>query len=58
MSARRSLRLPIVLAIVMIVLLLVLTVGWVLVNISGAAQDDRYSGLYWALLTILSLIHI
>ena len=55
MSARRSLRLPIVLAIVMIVLLLVLTVGWVLVNISGAAQDDRYSGLYWALLTIGSL---
>ena len=55
MSARRSLRLPIVLAIVMIVLLLVLTVGWVLVNISGAVQDDRYSGLYWATLTIGSL---
>ena len=55
MSARRSLRLPIVLAIVMIVLLLVLTVGWVLVNISGAVQDDRYSGLYWTLLTIGSL---
>ncbi len=55
MSARRSLRLPILLAIVMIALLVVLTVGWVLLNVSGRLQDERSSGLYWALLTIGSL---
>ena len=36
MSPRRSLRLPIVLAIVMIVLLVALTVGWVLLTVFGA----------------------
>jgi len=55
MSARRSLRFPILLAIVMIALLVVLTIGWVLVNVSGATQDERSSGLYWTLLTIGSL---
>jgi signal transduction histidine kinase len=52
MSARRSLSLPIILAIVMIALLVVLTVGWVLLAVSGALQDARFSGLYWALLSI------
>src|SRR3972149_2866487 len=55
MISRRPLSLPIILAIVMIGLLAVLTVGWVLLNVSGALQDNRYSGLYWALLTIGSL---
>jgi len=55
MISRRPLSLPIILAIVMIALLAVLTVGWVLLNVSGALQDNRYSGLYWALLTIGSL---
>ena len=36
MSPRRSLRLPIILAIVMIVLLVALTVGWVLLTVFGA----------------------
>ena len=52
MSARRSLSLPITLAIVMIVLLVVLTVGWVLLSVFGALKDDRYAGVYWALLSI------
>ena len=52
MSARRSLSVPIVLAIVMIVLLVVLTVGWVLLNVFGALKDDRYAVVYWALLSI------
>jgi two-component system phosphate regulon sensor histidine kinase PhoR len=55
MFTRRSLQLPIVLAIVMIVLLMVLTLGWVLLSVSGALQDDRYSGRYWTLLTVGSL---
>ncbi len=44
MSLRRSLSLPIVLAIVMITLLVVLTVGWVLLSV--------VNGVYWALLAI------
>jgi signal transduction histidine kinase len=55
MISRRPLSLPIILAIVMIVLLVVLTVGWVLLNVSGALQANKYSGLYWALLTIGTL---
>lgn len=58
MSARRSLRFPILLAIVMIALLVVLTAGWVLLNVSGALQDERSSGLYWTLLTIGSLFSL
>jgi two-component system, OmpR family, phosphate regulon sensor histidine kinase PhoR len=52
MSARRSLRLPITLAIVMIALLVVLTVGWVLLNVFGALTAGQFAGVYWALLTI------
>jgi signal transduction histidine kinase len=52
MSLRRSLSVPIVLAIVMIALLVVLTVGWVLVNVTNALKDTSLSGLYWALLSI------
>ena len=55
MSSRRPLGLPIILAIVMIALLIVLTVGWVLLNVSGALLASQYSGVYWALLTIGSL---
>ncbi len=50
--SRRSLSLPITLAIVMIALLVVLTVGWVLLAVSGALQDARFSGVYWATLSI------
>ena len=52
MSQRRSLGLPITLAIVMIVLLVVLTVGWVLLAVFGATADTPYSGLYWVLLSV------
>ncbi len=52
MSPRRSLRLPIVLAIVMITLLIVLTVGWVLLNVYGALKAGRFATLYWVLLTV------
>lgn len=40
----------------MIVLLVALTVGWVLLSISGALTDDRRAGLYWTLLSAGSVI--
>jgi two-component system, OmpR family, phosphate regulon sensor histidine kinase PhoR len=52
MSSRRSLSLPITLAIVMIVLLLILTIGWVLLNVYGALEGTSLSVLYWTLLPI------
>lgn len=55
MSARRSVRLPIVLAIVMIALLVGLTIGWVVLNVSSALSHGGSSGVYWTLLTIGTL---
>ena len=52
MELRRSLRLPIILGVVMIVLLVVLTIGWVLLNVFSALKNDRMAGVYWALLSI------
>jgi signal transduction histidine kinase len=52
MSPRRSLRLPIMLAIVMIVLLVALTVGWVLLAVFGALANTRFAGLNWALFSV------
>jgi signal transduction histidine kinase len=52
MSVRRSLRLPIMLAIVMIALLVVLTVGWVLLAVFGALADTRFAGLNWTLFSV------
>jgi signal transduction histidine kinase len=52
MSTRRSLSTPILLAIGMITLLIVLTVGWVLILAINALKDAQFSGLYWALLAI------
>ena len=51
MSPRRSLRLPIILAVVMIVILIILTVGWVLA-IYGALANTQFPGLYWTLLSL------
>ena len=44
MAARRSLSLPITLAIVMILILVVLTVGWVLLTVMGVWKDNREGG--------------
>ncbi len=52
MSLRRSLSVPIVLAVVMIVLLVVLTVGWVILAVVLAVQNADSSAVYWALLPI------
>ncbi len=52
MLTRRSLRLPITLAIVMISLLVVLTVGWVLLNVFWALKSEQFAPLYWTLLSL------
>jgi signal transduction histidine kinase len=52
MSPRRSLRLPIILAIVMIAILVVLTVGWVLLSVFGALANTRFAGLNWTLFSV------
>ncbi len=52
MSSRRSRRLPIILAVVMIVILIILTVGWVLLAVFGALANSRFAGLNWTLLSV------
>ena len=52
MSPHRSLRLPIILAVVMIVILIILTVGWVLLALFGALANTRFAGLNWTLLSV------
>ena len=43
---------PILLAIVMIVLLVIVAIGWVLLAVSGAWKNADRPGVYWALLSI------
>jgi signal transduction histidine kinase len=52
MSSRRSLSMPITLAIVMIAMLVVLAVGWVISTVIGALQNGSPAGLYWSLLAV------
>ena len=52
MSLRRSLSTPILLAIAMISLLVVMTIGWVIVLVVGALKDTQSSGVYWTLLAV------
>jgi len=52
MFSRRSLRQPITLAVIMIVLLLVLTVGWVLLTVFGALAKPGTAGWHWVLLSV------
>ncbi len=51
MLERRSLKLPITLGVVLIVLTLLLTTGWILLNVFKAIEDPS-PGLYWVLLTV------
>lgn len=39
----------------MITALVILTVGWVLLTISGASRADRFAGLFWGWLTVGTL---
>jgi signal transduction histidine kinase len=51
MLPRRSIRWPIILGVVLIVLVVVLAVGWVIVSASAALKSE-HSGVYWTLLAI------
>lgn len=51
MLPRRSIRWPILLGVVLIILLVALTVGWVIVSASAALKSE-HSGVYWTLLAI------
>ena len=50
MFERRSLKLPITLGVVMIVVVVLLIVGWVVVTVLGAISGEGSAGLYWVLL--------
>ncbi|HID75684.1 MAG TPA: sensor histidine kinase, partial [Planctomycetaceae bacterium] len=52
MSARRSLGLPIILAIAMTAILVVLAVGWVFLATLGIVGAPRLAGLSWTLLSV------
>lgn len=52
MQTRRSLSLPITLGVVMIVLLVALSVGWVLLAVFGVLSGDGPAAVYWTLLTV------
>jgi two-component system, OmpR family, phosphate regulon sensor histidine kinase PhoR len=58
MFERKSLKWPILLAIVMIVLLVGLTVGWVLLNVFGAISSQKSSNVYWTLLSVGSVMFL
>ena len=55
MLERRSLKWPITLGVVMIVLLVALTVGWILLAVFGALKDRGFAPLYWTMLTVGTL---
>lgn len=53
-----SLKFTVTLGVVMILLLVALTIGWVVVTAVGAVRSDRFAGLYWALLAVGALFLI
>lgn len=50
MLERRSLRAPITLGVVMIVLVVVLAVVWILANVLGAIGDPESAAIFWVIL--------
>ena len=52
MFERRSLKWPITLGVIMIVLIVLLLVGWVLLTVFGAIFTEGWAPLYWTLLTV------
>jgi two-component system phosphate regulon sensor histidine kinase PhoR len=56
MAGRRSLQLPITLGVVMIVLVVALTIGWVLLAVFGALQRQELAPLYWTLLAVGTVV--
>lgn len=58
MFERRSLKWPILLAVMMIVLLVGLTVGWVLLNVFGVSGSKPSQAVYWVLLSVGSAMFV
>lgn len=57
MLERKSLRLPIVLGVLMIVVVVALTIGWILMSIFGA-MDSPQSAFYWTWLSVGSVLFL
>lgn len=57
MFERRSLRLPIALGVLMIVVIVLLIVGWVLITVFSALSAEE-SQFYWILLTVGSVLFL
>ena len=55
--ARRSLKLPITLGVVLIVLLVLLLVGWVLLSVFGVF-NSQHGYLYWTLLSVGAVLFV
>lgn len=51
----RSLKWPITLGVLMIVLVILLTIGWVLINVVGAFGNEDDAAAYWILLSVGSV---
>ena len=49
---RRSLKWPITLGVILLVVLVVLTIGWVLMSVFAALQAEGAAPLYWTLLIV------
>lgn len=58
MFLRRPLGWPISLAIVMIVVLVALTVGWILLAFWGAQYSDQFKGIYYTMLCVGSALFV
>lgn len=52
MFERRSLRWPITLGVIMIVLIVALTVGWIVLSVVGALSQQGPAVFYWTLLSV------
>ncbi|MDD3469006.1 MAG: HAMP domain-containing sensor histidine kinase [Thermoguttaceae bacterium] len=53
-----SRRYAILIAVLMFVVLVALTVGWVLVSVVGAVQNDENAPIYWTLLSVGSVLFV
>jgi two-component system, OmpR family, phosphate regulon sensor histidine kinase PhoR len=56
MFERRSLKLPIMLGVTMIVLLVLVIVGWILLAVFGALRAVEYAPIYWTLLSVGTIV--
>ncbi|MEO8269126.1 MAG: HAMP domain-containing sensor histidine kinase [Aureliella sp.] len=56
MFERRSLKLPIILGVTMIVLLVLIIVGWVLLAVFGALHAAEQAPIYWTLLSVGTIV--